>query len=96
MIVQPRAYSCLARTTIDECRVEVYEKSIQFEFGDTFYLFPMASSFERGLSSSAWTQSVKQCFDRWSGVAAPPWALIRDEFIRFINSFTVVTFWRPA
>ena len=42
--------------------VEEYEASLVFEFtGDNPYLFSMASSYQYGQSSSAWSQLVKVC-----------------------------------
>ena len=66
--------------------VEAYEASIELELtGDNPYLFSMASSWERGLSSSAWTQLVKGVFERWSGVACPPKQL-RASFCTYLRS----------
>ena len=53
--------------------VEEYEKSLTFELtGDNPYLFSMASSYQYGHSSSAWSQLVKSCFQRHAGVSCPP------------------------
>ena len=66
--------------------IEAYEASIELELtGDNPYLFSMASSWERGLSSSAWTQLVKGVFERWSGVACPPKQL-RASFCTYLRS----------
>ena len=60
--------------------VDLYEQSLVFDFCTNPYLFAMQSCFERGLSSSAWTQCVKSCFDRWSGIAAPPKQVWRSSW----------------
>ena len=66
--------------------VEEYEKSLVFEpTGDHPYLLSMASSYEYGQSSSAWSQLVKSCFQRHSGVACPP-KLLRASFCTFLRS----------
>ena len=63
-----------------------YEESIVFEItGENPYLFSMSSSWERGLSSSAWTQAVKAVFERWAGVPAPPKQL-RAAFCTYLRS----------
>ena len=63
-----------------------YEESLVFEMtGENPYLFSMSSSWERGLSSSAWTQAVKAVMERWAGVPAPPKQL-RAAFCTYLRS----------
>ena len=66
--------------------VEAYEASLVFEFtGPNPYLFSMASSYQYGHSSSAWTQLVKRCFERHAGVACPP-KLLRASFCTYLRA----------
>ena len=66
--------------------VEAWEASIALEFtGTNPYLFSMASDWERGHSSSAWTQLVKGVFKRHAGVACPP-KLLRQSFCTYLRS----------
>ena len=66
--------------------VEAYEATLVFEpVPPNPYLFSMASSYEYGHSSSAWSQLVKACFQRHAGVATPP-KLLRASFCTFLRS----------
>ena len=66
--------------------VEAYEATLVFEpTGDNPYLFPMASSYQYGHSSSAWTQLVKSCFQRHAGKPTPP-KLLRASFCTYLRS----------
>ena len=66
--------------------MEGYEASLMFEHtGDHPYLFPMASSYQYGQSSSGWTQLVKSVFQRHAGIACPPKQL-RASFCTYLRS----------
>ena len=66
--------------------VELYEKSIAFEFtGDNPYLFATANSHQYGLTSSAWTSFIKGVFTRHAGKACPP-KLLRTSFCTHLRS----------
>ena len=66
--------------------VDEYVRSIEMDFKpDNIYLFSMATDWTRGHSSSAWTQVVKSCFLRHSGVACPP-KLLRASFCTYLRS----------
>ena len=54
---------------------------------ETFYLFPVGNDFSRCIAGSAWTQLVKACFKRWSGVEVTPKTL-RASFICWLKSET--------
>ena len=49
------------------------------------YLFPLATDWERGHSSSGWTQLVKSVFKRHAGIATPP-KLLRASFCTYLRS----------
>jgi hypothetical protein len=53
----------------------------------TFYLFPVGNDFSRCVAGSQWTQMVKACFKRWSGVEVTPKTL-RASFICWLKSET--------
>ena len=53
----------------------------------TFYLFPVGNDFSRCVAGSQWTQLVKACFKRWSGVEVTPKTL-RASFICWLKSET--------
>ena len=66
--------------------VEAYERPLALEpTGDNPYLFSMASSYQYGHSSSAWSQVVKACFQRHAGIACPPKQL-RASFCTYLRS----------
>ena len=66
--------------------VEEYERSIELEYKpDNVYLFPMATDWSRGHSSSSWTALVKACFLRHAGIATPPKQL-RASFCTYLRS----------
>ena len=66
--------------------VEEYERSIELEYKpDHVYLFPMATDWSRGHSSSSWTALVKACFLRHAGIATPPKQL-RASFCTYLRS----------
>ena len=53
--------------------VAAYEKSLEFEFlPPNPYLFSLASAWDRGMSSSQWTQFIKSVFQRHAGISVPP------------------------
>ena len=66
--------------------VAEWERSTELEpLPDSPYLFPMATDWSRGYSSSGWTQLVKGVFMRHAGVATPPKDL-RASFCTYLRS----------
>ena len=66
--------------------VAEWERSIQFEvLPEKPFLFPMATDWARGYSSSGWTQLVKGVFQRHAGIATPPKQL-RASFCTYLRS----------
>ena len=66
--------------------VAAYEASVQLELlPPNPYLFPLATDWERGHSSSGWTQLVKSVFKRHASVATPP-KLLRASFCTHLRS----------